>query len=480
MVFRRECMRIFSLLAFFLVLISDTQAAECLVVSGLEKDTEHAFVGQKIFTAEVSAIAGKKCHVFNNWKELSAFAQSRPKGSELLIAQGAHGMKTDEGEVRFDCNAGTPSADEVLKSLQNLSQSYKVAAVIQSCYSGEIMKKKLIQDHLQNDGLENLCLYTSSSVGRVSTGSQEEMAKLLEGAKAGDTLEDLFMKTRAGMISSAAWEEVGLPSYLQKKDLTMGLSVIQKMDKVTRGPSCDDVFQANMALCVAPKISDEIYEDLMSFMDPYVPEDAKWYFVDNMKRKTKNISSPHGRRCLQGILDFYQKRYGDKLENMHFWTSLDKVEEIIPSETFYPDCVAYKKTLKSAGEQESLLTDSFTLGRKQYKESIERLKKRYTKRKFDQTFDLKDFARAAANEAGTCAPSSKQKIIDSFFGDDFFPEELESTFGSTFSAPHERVQGFDVSTQQALKGFQRASLKKENMLDPKDAKRRKACRDFKL
>jgi hypothetical protein len=483
------------LIISILILPFKLAVAECLVVSGLKHDFNSAFRNKKSLVPETSVVAGKPCKVFDSWKELNDYVvQSKiPSGSELLIMQGAHGIKQENSdEVYFECNAESPTAETILNHLENLSGKYKVGAVIHSCYSGELMRRKLTNDYLQPKSLDSLCLITSSSPGRIAFARNTDPMSLIENAKQGTSLEDIFLKTDAGMISSAAWNEIDLPKYLTEKTVDNGYKTMMNMDKIVRRPgSCENIGEINSILCSSPGITDEIFEDLKAFMDPLVPDELRGYFVTNMTIKNNLIikqlsAAPDNKalqaahRCTQGILQSYEKKFGKNLVDLTHWSDVEEIVSDLQKADFNKDCEAYKATLKEQWHIDSLYTESFFHGFKEYNQAVDRLQRKYTKRKFDEKFNLYDFAIAAAGEKKACNPESKLQIIQSLFGDDFFQGEYFTNFKGTLNTPGETVVGHNVSTQHLMKAFQNASLLKKDMPDSADAQRRKACRDFTL
>ncbi len=479
----------------FLLMLSGQRlwALDCLVVSGLKHDSNDAFISKKILVPSKSVVAGKECKIFESWTELQKYTdETKGLGPDLLIIQGAHGgLNYELNDVTFSCDAETATADGVLIYLSTLSQKYQVGAVINSCYSGEMMRKKLINDQLGDISDQNLCLYTSSTIGRTSYSDDKDFLSQLETVKPGQTMEDIFLQVDAGMISSAAWNEIDLPQYLVTRSLEMGNAAIQNMDTITRGAkSCDDLFSANVGLCSAPGITDEIFEDLMYFSNPRIPENTKGFYIQSVENKTNKLkkeleTNPGNKVALQGyncfskILLALQKPLGEKLEDVDYWPDLIEVFHQIGQMSFAPECESYRSTLPTQEEKDSFYYGPFYNGVTLYQEAIDRLQRRYTQRKFDDSFNLVEFTNAALGEKKICDPSSKQQIIQSMFGDSFFFGEYSSNFENTSDSPDQYTDPA-VSTQKALKGFQNASLQKEDMLHPKDKKRREACRNFKF
>lgn len=485
-------------LFYFLLSLSisfSAMAAECFVISGVEKDRSHSLKDRTLFQNESSKIAGKNCTVVKSWKELNEkiTAKKLQKGSDILIVQGAHGVNffdDNKGQTaKFLCDAEEPTAEEVLGHLKKLSGDYRVGATIHSCYSGEIMKQKLLQDETSDENLDKLCLYTSSSTGRITYGQDQDILAQLKSARPGQTLENLFLKVRSGMISSAAWSEIGLPDYFAKETVEQGYKTLQALDKITRGEySCEsNLGAANAALCAAPGITDGIFEDLMTFQNPVIGNSVKDEVITNFKHRInlatdklkKTPSSKISlaeRDCYKFLLETYQSNYGESLENLESWDYIVANTPLFKEMPQISSCLTYSKLLPADQTKslEEIIQNNFFNGAKLYQESVDKLQRRYSKRAMDDSFDIKDFARAASGEKAVCNPNDKQQIIQSMFGQSFFYDEMADGI-----QPDEMIYGKNVSTQLALKSFQNASLSYKNQ-NKKDQLRSKACKDFKL
>jgi hypothetical protein len=477
-------------LLFGLILLSSYPllAAECVVISGIDNDGNGAFSDRNILDPKTSIIAGKKCKVLDGWKELDAYVTSMKlkAGSDLMIVLGAHGGSREvDGKkiVEFSCNIDAPNANQVMDELEKLSKTYKVGAVVDSCYSGDIMRKKLIRDHGNPSLADNLCLYTSSSMGRVTFKADNDPLSLLEKAKAGDSIEDMFLKTDTGMISSAAWEEVGVPEYLISKDLTQGLSAMENMDGFLRSPTeCNNAGEINSALCTAPGITDEIYKDLMNFQDPIIPGAIKENMLTNysillsilnssLSSNPKNQDAKNAVICHQGLIDAYKAKFGEAMDGLSTWKDLNAFKTEIKTQKFYTACISYTKN--DPVELDKFLTGDLYSGYAQYEKSVAHLKKLYTKTNWDD-LNLTKFALASAGDKRQCTPASKQLIIQSLFGQNFFDGDFSD------NSPAEMASFRDINTQHMMKAFQNSCMYRNELPNPIDAKRKKACANFKL
>lgn len=457
-------------------------AAECFVVSGAGKDDNGAFSKRKILNPSTSIVNGKKCKVVGGLAALKVAvkAANLKLNSDVLIVFGAHGFE-DNGVVKFEFNSDQPNANEVYSYLRTLAKSHQVGSILHACQSGEVMHK-LIQE--ENDPLAGkLCLITSSSRGRMSFSSPLDPMNLLESVgkpNAPKNLEQLYLKTPAGMISSAAWEETGVAKYYRTKDVSQsvvaGFEALKEMDQFVRAPgACETPAQINSALCMAPGVSDTIYKDLMHFSDPYISKNDKLLTL-NVYSITAGMMEGNGKICYKGIAKFYM----DRKDSIHTWGDLEAALVEMKKDTkLIAACEAFKKESPDPAVKKSIYTGDMQEGLEAYRASLARLQKVYSKTDWSN-FNLKKFAQNASGDKRVCSPESKKETIQSIFGDKFFKEEMYSDDTLNYNGPAETAYGRKIHTQHMMKAFQNASVDKPEMSNAIDAKRRKACRDFKL
>lgn len=458
-------------------------AHDCVVVSGAKKDDNGAFKNRKLLNPATSMVGGKKCVVVDGLQKLKNYlATGKIKaGSDLLIVFGAHGSKEDNGVVKFSFNSDEPTANEVYAYIRKLSSTYQVGVAIHACQSGELMNKLIQEDEDPLAG--KLCLLTSSSRGRISFSNDKDLIGLLEKVNkpnSGKTLEKIFLETPSGMISSAAWEETGVAKYLRSKDLTqkvdIGFNAMSEMDKIVRPPGtvCDTPGEVNSALC-ASGISDKTYKDLMHFSDPYIPNKDKGNLVTTYTIMA-NIADGKMQVCLSGLAAFYSARSA----SLDTWGDLERILAEIKKDTkLYATCEAFRKETPDENMKKTLYAGDMQLGFEAYKASLARLKRMYTQTDWD-AFDLNTFARDAAGDKSVCSAKDKKETIQSLFGDNFFKEEYYSDESGNYNGPAEIAPVRNINTQHMMKSFQNACVDKAEMPNTIDAKRRKACANFKL
>lgn len=475
-------------LAPFIFFSFSALAAQCVVVSGSQKDGERsAFKNRKILDPATSSVGGQKCTVVGGLKALKQLVASGKikAGSDLLIVIGAHGSVDAKGVTRFDFNADEPSADEMYAYLRTLATTHQVGAVFEACYSGDVMSK-LIKE--ENDKLAGkLCIVTSSSKGRSSYTNEDDLLSLLgkiNKPNSGVNLESIFKETPTGMISSAAWEQTGVAKYMRNKslenNLSLGFEAMGEMDKITRAPGavCDSPGEANSALCMSSAISDKTYKDLMHVVNIEIPiQDVKGLVNGYTITAGLDGISKSTQECYATLAKTFAPKNNPTLS--FTWKDLEKmILDVKKNPKLMAACEKAHKESGDKGEIDSILAGDMYKGLKTFRESRDRLKKLYSQTDWN-SFNLNAFAQKSAGDKRVCSLDSKKEIIMSLFGDGFFKEEYY-TDSNYQSSPGDLNIIHQVNTQHMMKSFQEASISKADMPNPIDAKRRKACRDFKL
>lgn len=486
-------MRPSKFIVFTFILISQAWAqtsGSCIVISGNKRD-HNGVLDKPLFKQQQVQVGGRNCQIVDGWNEALALAETLPKDSDLLLVQGAHGYK----DATFACNSGDVSADEVLSHLEALSKKHKLGAVIHSCFSGEVMRKKLMKDQFAPEGLEKMCLVTSSQFGRLTYAHSKDMASQLEEAKPGQTLEDLFLASSSGLISSAAWTEAGVPLYLTTKDVSSGMKVLQNVDSITRFDGvCDTPAEASAALCASPSVNREVFDLLSTFKEPIIRDDLKYFTISNLENRIKTLTKEkkegdpkstrvaQGLECFEGVMGFYQKKFGENLENLERLTELRPALKEFSQLPAHKACELYKQDLDE-WSQRSIFFQSFTMALEDYENAQEELSQIFKSHRFDENFDLISFAKAAIGDKRICRPEDKMDILQSLLGESFFMDEFAGFWDPNvedMDVPDENILGREFSTQIALKGFQNSSILRNSPQNSADKARSQACKDFKL
>jgi hypothetical protein len=235
-------------------------ALKCYVVSGLDFDHNGAFSNVKQYYSYKNAnVRGEKCIIVDCYRnktctysleaqltQLKNLESSSPdqRKNDIAIFQVGHG--NEGGSVQL--NGGTE--ENVFSFLNDLAKERKVFANLDSCFSGDVMREKLLWDMTNksnSDSTKNLCLQTSSNFNRTSNAlapdpmyylnvhkhSQKEIkngkdlakSMLANNAKWMNSTQssmpqfpDVRIYPSQMMSSASTWSRLGLDQYLYAKN----------------------------------------------------------------------------------------------------------------------------------------------------------------------------------------------------------------------------------------------------------------------
>jgi hypothetical protein len=256
------CDSLLSLLV--LTLFSPVYALECFVLSGIRQDYTNALGGplRTRIEQQTVEVAGHSCKVFGDWYSLSQYIfpdvlnhpmkldSTIPDGEKILIIQYAHGGPG--GSASCD-NLSTPG-EEILFNLIHMAQRHRVGAFFNSCWSGDLIKAKIVAERKglsakeaskivrSKKSIENLCMITGSGFGRMAAGGETE--RVLSAQK-DENLNDFFLSLDRGLISSAQWEQSGVAEYMTGANKSQSISnvldslktqQVQHLARVARNP----------------------------------------------------------------------------------------------------------------------------------------------------------------------------------------------------------------------------------------------------
>jgi len=220
-----------SLILLILLFSAEVWAFKCFVISGVERDRKGLWDGNRFIERRQSArIRGHNCIVLDTWEDLSKPIYRLNRSTDnVLIMNMTHGGSMG-GTM---CNAGNVRGVRILEILRNLSRNRRVAVNMESCFSGDLIAKKIMTDSLANPSIENLCLSTNSLFGRVSLGNftgESEFVKKVVDVKKGQSYESLFWSLKKGnrldggrgMISSFPWNTTGMDKFVESRYRNIG------------------------------------------------------------------------------------------------------------------------------------------------------------------------------------------------------------------------------------------------------------------
>lgn len=229
----------FLLITFFLNFSLKANEA-CWIVSGSEQDQSLAF--HKIWDAldckEKTKINGVECRCFQCWKGCSesienAINKSGNDLTKVTIFQGAHGSP---GGGAY-CNKAHNNSDEILDLIEKISVKAKVGLLAHSCFSGDLISKKLIREskNKSSPSIKNSCLLTASTMGKVEYENDNNPVSLALRQTSEVSLHDLFKNSfnQGGLISSAQWSSIYLDQYLSNLETLPLVNAVNASDKLS-------------------------------------------------------------------------------------------------------------------------------------------------------------------------------------------------------------------------------------------------------
>lgn len=200
--------------------------SECVVISGLEKDESNAFWDFK----DQNLYQG--CKVYKSIKE---FAKTAPSDRVIDLRVISHGKK----DGTLVCDAGDESPAEVIHTLNLMSEKNKVFISLDSCYSEQVLKEKILADNKNlssQNAQNNLCLYASSAPLRETFVDQTSFADFhFKGKVAPRNISvlDLYNQTAVGLLSAAPYDESSVTSFWAGEDVkTAVVPFLETMDKL--------------------------------------------------------------------------------------------------------------------------------------------------------------------------------------------------------------------------------------------------------
>jgi hypothetical protein len=234
-------------LILIILMIPTSFAKECIVISGAKKDHNGAFRGLDILV-EKQSFNGWDCTVFDSWFSADIYLRQKrlPAGSDLLILQGTHGSKGGGAA----CNSGDVDGEQIYTFLEKYASQYKTAALIDSCYSGDLMKRKIKADLIKGDRpeMKNLCLATSSYFNQVSYSSNS-IFKMEDLKNSKDkSIEEYMSQQRDYLISSSPWSGLGISNYFSMKDVNEARNLLEQLNGAFT-PECHEGASDLLKLC---------------------------------------------------------------------------------------------------------------------------------------------------------------------------------------------------------------------------------------
>lgn len=468
----------------------------CFVVSGGKFDHNGAL--SELVRAERAgtkySFAGYKCSIFNSYRELKNHLaiSGIPKDSPIFILQVAHGGLGGTSAL----NSGTILPAQLLKEIREIGASYRVAFLNQSCYSGTVVQEKILWEEANtgSESIDRTCMWADAVPGRVAVGLNNVLR-----SKNPYNLEEAYAAAPVGVVSSAAWSEIGMakyykaigqyPGYRLKEKVVVeelsGLSsnflsgmgkIIAQNDEVEK--STEVIFNS-AKFVLAPKTNDA---QIKAFMGV-----AKAAEYDFEKVRAGTFDTPVSDNiCTTSIRKFVQAQWFPvfRMHQAVWGIFLSKMKtELVANKEFQAAC-------PDSGVERNLTSMDWAkwLGKhspvgvqlEPYARALDSVIKVYPEL-LGESLNLQTIVNEVDLENGI-SPRGKTEILLSIIGRTILDEE--STYipigdgtRSLAGFPNLRVEG---ATGNVLPAFNLASLKQEELRNPLDERRRNACRSIQL
>jgi hypothetical protein len=203
----------------------DAAAGEdkCFFVSGIGEDSEGSFENYHRFLSRTELKLGAThCRRVASWKilerRIEAQARLAKKGiapaiRRILILNGAHG--DTGGDILAD--AGEEDGNLVFALMNQISLHHPTTVIVDSCYSGDLVARKIIFDeqYPHDRSIKNLCLITDATFGNEAVDTSihdkvipQQMSDAPENLYSGF---DYFKRLdQMALISGSPWEASGV------------------------------------------------------------------------------------------------------------------------------------------------------------------------------------------------------------------------------------------------------------------------------
>lgn len=479
-------------------------STECILISGIDKDHNRAFAyeGQDSFYKYGGKLGRMHCKSFGHWSDASEYLNSHPlpPNSQLLILQAAHGAPGGDAV----CDKGMVSGTDTMRYLRTFSKSYKVAFLTSSCYSGDLIRQQLEQDELSNEEhlMSHLCIGATSIFGLPARAEMGWIVAIRK-AESSSSIEDVYKKSKAGLISSAAWGQIGLPAYFLHQTTNFGWSALKNMNQILANsthPACQAIQERKLGeWCSSPGISNDAISEFSllaaysnkSFPAIAIRKQARAN-LEGSKSTLKYCHPSHHSKC-QALVKC-QDSYVPFFESLNDSYTLDELSHqlklYIKSKDRTTECDTFRdlflkenpdsKLAQEYGTSGGLLLkelDYFVLGAlgkglSKYELAKQKARENLEHFKLPSDSSGADLVKILLDDSQKCPSFFGRTVVDGIFGKKP-PPYPES------DSPH-NPYNIALLYEDLMRGFNLASLELETLNDKKDALRREACKNFKI
>lgn len=497
-------MKILSILLLFILFSSSLFAKECVVISGNKKDDKQVFKDVPILKGPTK-VGDFNCKVFDSWELADAYVAKLPAGGELLVVQGAHG---DAGG-NATCNASDVTGDQILGYLDKFTTKFKVGSIIDSCYSGDLLKKKLIDDADKNktaEQLQKLCLITTSAPGKVSYGT-DFLTDLTKKDQSGVDLENILLKYSGIYSTAAAWDSVGVTGYWKQLDQKLAGKVLTNFSKLLNDSQyvCNDNSKNLATVCSKPQMDAVVISDLINYFSLDEKQD-ELLEKDNLmvkatiqileEKKQLNELEKAKLACLKQASPLLDQEDKANLFNKLGWSLVRKYK----SGTEEAPCMKWARLEKTTPKKaeidvmdmigggssivipegapvlvdktiDKFIAPNLIALENVKKKYVDEVQKKLALQKPEQFSDPETLLKNFTGSGACRSDEDATKILANILGEHQFYQT------ENHDAP---ITSSNYNPQTILDGFVQVSRQMENMPAARDRARRKGCSDFKL
>jgi hypothetical protein len=246
-------MKNFSLVLMLFLLSSYVYAGkdfECYIVTGFKHDIDTL----DEYKTSIKVNYGQKkvkCRKFKSWDELyNRYKKLHTSPKKILILQAAHGTPGGGAILDKVNNSKEPSSFPALESefetlggdiffhLKEISRRSKIAFINQSCFSGDLILKKIYHESINQNSptVDNMCIISASgfNLGNFPEGYVEYLREV--NFKGSSPLLTFYNKTERSMISGSPLSKViNLSGMIKEASSTRG-SLSYNLEKLNFKP----------------------------------------------------------------------------------------------------------------------------------------------------------------------------------------------------------------------------------------------------
>lgn len=466
----------------------------CFVVSGGRYDHNGALA--QLVAAERAgtpySFAGYKCSIFNSYKELKAhLAANVDRDSAILVLQVAHGGIGGTTQL----NSGMISASQLIKEVRDISVNYKVAFLNQSCYGGTVVQEKILWDEANQNAasIDRSCMWSDSLPGRVAILSN------IARSKTTYNFEDAYASIPDGIVSSAAWSEVGMAKFYYSANQYPGYRLKEKVVAQELSPittkfvnGVAKIINENNEVAANAKV---IVDSAKYVLSPTTKDAEIKSYMSLARSGRYNFEAvrvgtfsppPSDDVCTIAVRKFVQAQwYPIFRSHDNVWgLFLNKIKNDLPADKdFIANCEnSGIEANATAMDWSRWLNKHSPVGYQM--ETYARALDAYTRSNPEAAksgVTLQNFVDDAVSELHI-SPLTKTEILLSIIGRTILDAEsnwLQMPDGSRMITGYPNI-GVEGATGNVLPAFNLASFKRDHLKNPLDERRRNACRSIQL